>query len=133
FFICHITGLVHRSSHAKLPFRFRQCNGAKIDNCNDVLVTSRTIVRGGRGIQYLTARRVGTICAASVRIDDDPPHEPYFLSLVKEALKTARLTLVLVVLLIVPLSSTDSASQLSVGFDSQANPLITRSAINYQN
>ncbi|KAM2008924.1 hypothetical protein EV1_003520 [Malus domestica] len=106
---------------------------------------SITIVRGGRGIQCLIARRVSIICAASVggdhhqlRIDDDSPHEPYFLSLVKEAvwglsslfvflveqpsqlkyiewpsfrstLKTATLTLVLVVLLIVALSSTDSA------------------------
>ncbi|TQD75260.1 hypothetical protein C1H46_039223 [Malus baccata] len=141
----YCSGLVHRSSHAKLPFGIRQCNGAKINNCNDVSVTSRRIVRGGRGIQYLTAHRVGTICAASVgrdhrqlRIDDDSPQEPYFLSLVKEAvwglrslfvflveqpsqlkyiewpgfhstLKTATFTLVLVALLIVALSSTDSA------------------------
>ncbi|KAB2602368.1 hypothetical protein D8674_003373 [Pyrus ussuriensis x Pyrus communis] len=139
------SGLVRRSSHAKLPFGIRQCNGVKINNCNYVSVTSRRIVRGGRGIQYLPARRVGTICAASVggdhsqlRIDDDSPQEPYFLSLVKEAvwglrllfvflveqpsqlkyiewpgfrstLKTATLTLVLVALLIVALSSTDSA------------------------
>ncbi|KAM1006882.1 hypothetical protein FF1_003527 [Malus domestica] len=139
------SGLVHRSSHAKLPFGIKQCNEAKINNCNDVLVTSRWIVRGGRGIQYLTAHRIGTICAASVgrdhrqlRIDDDSPQEPYFLSLVKEAvrglrslfvflveqpsqlkyiewpgfrstLKTATFTLVLVALLIVALSSTDSA------------------------
>ncbi|KAM1233885.1 hypothetical protein ACFX13_003616 [Malus domestica] len=139
------SGLVHRSSHAKLPFGIKQCNGAKINNCNDVLVTSRWIVRGGRGIQFLTAHRVGAICAASVgrdhrqlRIDDDSPQEPYFLSLVKEAvrglrslfvflveqpsqlkyiewpgfrstLKTATFTLVLVALLIVALSSTDSA------------------------
>ncbi|KAM2798477.1 hypothetical protein COP1_003430 [Malus domestica] len=139
------SGLVHHSSHAKLPFGIKQCNGVKINNCNDVLVTSRWIVRGGRGIQYLTAHRVGTICAASVgrdhrqlRIDDDSPQEPYFLSLVKEAvrglrslfvflveqpsqlkyiewpgfrstLKTATFTLVLVALLIVALSSTDSA------------------------
>ncbi|XP_008382089.1 uncharacterized protein [Malus domestica] len=91
------SGLVHRSSHAKLPFGIKQCNGAKINNCNDVLVTSRWIVRGGRGIQYLTAHRVGTICAASVgrdhrqlRIDDDSPQEPYFLSLVKEAVRGLR-------------------------------------------
>lgn len=44
------------------------------------------------GIQYLPARRVGTICAASVgrdhrqlSFDDDLPQDPYFLSLVKEA------------------------------------------------
>ncbi|ONH92334.1 hypothetical protein PRUPE_8G169100 [Prunus persica] len=97
------------------------------------------------GIQYLPARRIGTICAASVgrdrrqlSFDDDLPQDPYFLSLVKEAvwglrslfiflveqpsqlkyiewpgfrstLKTATLTLVLVALLIVALSSTDSA------------------------
>ncbi|KAM2798478.1 hypothetical protein COP1_003431 [Malus domestica] len=76
--------------------------------------------------------------SSSIEIDDDSPHERYFLSLVKEAvwglsslfvflveqpsqlkyiewpsfrstLKTATLTLVLVVLLIVALSSTDSA------------------------
>ncbi|KAB2636264.1 hypothetical protein D8674_026798 [Pyrus ussuriensis x Pyrus communis] len=76
------SGLVHRSSHAKLPFGMRQYNGAKIDYCNSVSVTSRR----------LRARRVGTICAASVgrdhrrlRIDDDSPQEPYFLSLVQEA------------------------------------------------
>ncbi|ONH92332.1 hypothetical protein PRUPE_8G169100 [Prunus persica] len=141
--VANCSGLIHNSGHAKLPFGIRKYNGAKIDNYDSISMASRRTVKGG--IQYLPARRIGTICAASVgrdrrqlSFDDDLPQDPYFLSLVKEAvwglrslfiflveqpsqlkyiewpgfrstLKTATLTLVLVALLIVALSSTDSA------------------------
>ncbi|XP_062107793.1 uncharacterized protein LOC133818771 [Humulus lupulus] len=137
-FMPFCSGFIRHSTKATLPFQGNSsyCNGMKV-------VQSRWIPKG-RG--YVRKSKLGTTCAVRMArgepyqssFEDNLLHEPFLLTIVKEAvwwmrslfiflteqpgqlkyiewpsfpstLKTATLTLVLVALLIVALSSVDSA------------------------
>ncbi|KAK9287299.1 hypothetical protein L1049_015712 [Liquidambar formosana] len=140
-FLADCSGLIH-IGHPKLPFCIQRYSETRFKDYNTVPVISKRKAR--TRIQYVLGERFGTKYSMSVRRNeqelsfaDDVPEEPFWLSLIKEALwalkslflflveqpsqlkyiewpsfqstlKTATLTLVLVALLIVALSSIDS-------------------------
>ncbi|KAH7574826.1 hypothetical protein ACOSP7_005896 [Xanthoceras sorbifolium] len=131
--------------HKKSPFQIQICNKITFNDHTAVRFPCQTVVVPRAGIRYFPARSWERVCVNSVgrdyqqlSVDDDSiREEPFWLSLVKEAiwglkfiftflveqpsqlkylewpsfqstLKTATLTLVLVAMLIVALSSIDS-------------------------